>query len=331
MTAGCSFIMGATDIFFNRDAADFEGSGKIGKYETSFTGHVNLKEFPKFGVLGIFPKVKNIAKDITSGFTDWGKREVKKVKAKIQKIERAKDATKKALENEKNNLKHIYDKEVNAKRKEITIKIRALSTYANARIKDNKRHPVRKKAWEKVKEAADKIKFSKDGFSIDGITEIRTALQGATDMVKKLPSKVGAKVRNAITAEINKIKGDVDAVSNMVSGLKDKINNLPSVKKARARVDKAQKEFDKARTEVSSAVLDPVLDTIDQATTILVIEKVGFDSGLEALCKKQLPRLTVAGKYKGQPFTIQNAVALPLNKKTDYSELRDKLLNVIKK
>ncbi|MCK4587719.1 MAG: hypothetical protein KAU29_10265 [Gammaproteobacteria bacterium] len=328
MSAGCSFIEGGTDIFFSRDTADFKGSGQIGKYKTSFTSKVDLSKFPRFNVLGEFPK--DIAKDIVTGFSEWGKKASKKIKAEKKKLDNIKIAAKKKLEKEKKNVKSVFDKKFTDKRNEINKKIKGLRIYVDSRVNDNKKYPARRKAWELVAKVAGKIRLSKDGVSISGIKEIRNKIEGAVNMVKKLPSKVGKKIKNTITQRINKVKKDVSLITNLAKNIKRDVNNSTPVKKARAKLDKSQKEFEKSRKKAASVVLDPVLDTIDKTINILVIDKVGFDTGLEALCKKELPMLNIIGRFKGAPFNIQNALAFP-TKKTDYSGFRDILVKLIKK
>ena len=92
--------------------------------------------------------------------------------------------------------------------------------------------------------------------------------------------------------------------------IKSAVNNSPAVKNARRAAATAKNNFENAKRRAASIVLDPVLEAIDTTPNILVINKVGFDTGLESLCKKKLPMLNIAGKFQNKSFNIKNALAL---------------------
>ncbi len=110
------------------------------------------------------------------------------------------------------------------------------------------------------------------------------------------------KVKTATKSAVNYLHSTVDGIKRQAANIVNGVEQIPVVQQVRASVVTAQEAFDQAKRGVLSVTLDPIAARIEEAANILVIDDIGFDSGLDALCQKKLPQLNITGSFDGKPF-----------------------------
>ena len=310
MSAGCDFMSGAVDIYFSRDLAKFSANGELAGYKTAFDAEVDLSEFPEFATMGGFSP--DLATDIVSALKERAQQRFQERKAQAQV---AADMARDKLNGAKSAVKNAVSEEAARIRGELQKELQGIVNYAAGRERAAKL-PGEKQLWTTVKVAASKMKVEPNN-TVSNVGPFKTALTAARNAISRVPA-VGLKrarnriqsLKNAAIGAVDHLRGAINATVAKVSNIMNTVEQLPRVQAARGAVDATQNAFEQAKQDVISVTLDPIAERIEEERGLLVIDDVGFDSGLDALCEKRLPQLNISGSFAGKPFFFPGLLQL---------------------
>ena len=316
MSAGCDFMSGAVDIFFSRDLARFSANGELAGYKTAFDAQVGLSEFPEFATKGGFSP--DLATDIVSALKERAQQRFQERKAQAQAVA---DKARDTIEGAKSAAQNAVTEEAARIRRELQKKLQGIVNYAAGRERAASL-PGEKLLWTGVRVSASKMRVEPNN-TVSNVGPFKTALTTARNAISKVPvvgfRKAKTRIQNAKNAAITAVdylRGVISATVAKVSGIVNTVEQLPRVQAARASVQATQDAFEQAKQNVLSVTLDPIAARIEEQRDVLVIDDVGFDSGLEALCEKRLPQLNISGSFAGKPFFFPGL--LQLASRTDF-------------
>jgi hypothetical protein len=147
--------------------------------------------------------------------------------------------------------------------------------------------------------------------------------------VKAALDELSQHARGEFKASIDDARRRVDAVIAKAQSIPQRINELPAVKDAQKRVEEAEAAATNFKERLVAEKIDPVVAYAGTLSSPLVIDEIGFDSNMSALCAGRLPKLNVRGSFAGTPFDLQEC--LQMAEKEDFrNRNRRQLENVVK-
>jgi len=299
MGAGCSSLEGSLDMFFSRDLARFAASSKIAGYQAMVQARADLSRWPDFKLLGIFDK--ELIADTLHALTARIGERIAGAKAEAEKRIAA---CKAELDAAEARAKEALDRALAEARREVDAKIEDIRSQIRRR-RDDAPNAAVAKAWDLLLNATLHVHLDTDG-KLTGLDAVVKALDAVHDAARGLIKEKREQVQDAVAA----LRRKIDEAKDAARGLVDKARNLPAVVAARKAVDQARGALQKAQEDIAGKTIDPIAAWIEDAGDTLVIEEIGFDAGLEALCEKRLPRLEVRGSFKGRPFHVKGAMEI---------------------
>jgi len=309
-SAGCSFIDGGFEISVDRKHASFAVDTQIAGYETSVEAGVDLSDWPSFEGRG--KGRGDMVKDVLEAVTSEVEARAKSAHDKAEALAKKK---KKELEERRRAVEDAVDEARAKARQEVQQKIDAVADFAGKQGDRFKSRPAIRTAWEAAERAAKRMKLARDN-TIEGAKEAREAV-----------TAVARNARGEVKDAADDARGRIDAAVNAAKSIPDRVQALPKVKAARDAVAQAEQELRDFRATLMKEKIDPLAVAASDVLHTITIDEVGFDSGIEALCKGKLPMLTVKGSFAGKPFDL--AESLQLATKRDFRNRNRKNLEAV--
>jgi len=295
MSAGCDFMSGDVDMAFSREEAKFSASGELAGYQTKFDASVDLSEFPQFATNGGFSP--ELATDIVLAIKERAQQKFQERKAQAQAV--ANQAGEK-LNGAKSAASNKVSQESARLRAAAQQRIQGLVSYLSSKER-NARFPGEKQAWGAARVAAQKMKVQPNN-SVSGVSEFKSRINAVRALANRLKGRWWNSVKTATNNAVNYLHSTVNSIQKQAANIGNAVQQLPAVQQLRASVTAAQESYEEAKQAVVSVTLDPIAARIEEASNILIIDDIGFNSGLEALCQKKLPALNITGSFDGKPF-----------------------------
>jgi hypothetical protein len=295
MSAGCDFMSGDLDMAFSRDEAMFSASGELAGYETEFDASVDLSDFPQFAANGGFSP--ELATDIVLATKERARQKFQERKAHAQAVA---DVARAKVNGAKLAVSNKVNQESARLRAAAQQKIQGLVSYLSTKER-NARFPGEKQAWGAARVAAQKMKVQPNN-SVSGVSEFKARINAVKALANKLRGRWWNSVKTATNNAVNYLHTTVNAIQKQVANIGNAVQQLTAVQQLRASVVVAQESYEQAKQAVVSVTLDPIAARIEEASNILIIDDIGFNSGLDALCQKKLPALNITGSFDGKPF-----------------------------
>lgn len=301
--AGCSAVTGAVDVEFSRERAAFAFKTSLAGYAVDVGASADLSKFPSFLLDGRFDP--QLARDVATAIAGRARDRVTDATATAKgKIDAAKA--------EFDQARAAADSAVAKARSEARAEVQARLDDIRAFLKkkeDESSNPVIRKAWETAHDRARSIRLGNDNV-IPGIDDLREKVDAVSEALKKISAAARGTIATAVNEAVRSAKSKIDGAKAAAKGIEDRVKSNTLVQQAGQKRQEAENAFNSARETVTAATLDPIADAISNAKDMLVIEHVGFDSGLDAICSGRLPMLNVTGSFAGRPFAIEKGLQL---------------------
>jgi hypothetical protein len=293
LSAGCSALEGGMEIKLARKSASFTHHAKLAGYETDFEAEVDLSKWPSFAGRGRGrgDMIKDVLDSVMSQLEARANEAREKARA-------AADDARREVKKRKAAAEDALDQGRAQARTEAQAALDSVGQEARQQADRFKGKPAIRTALNKVADASKELKLAKDD-AVAGVQKVRNAIDAVADGAK-------GDVKDAA----QDIRKRLEEAMALAKSIPERARELPRVKKATEAVAEAQRAVDDLRGTLMKEKVDPAAAAATDLLSTLRIEKVGFESGVEVLCKGRLPRLNVTGTFAGKPFDAREGLQL---------------------
>lgn len=297
--AGCSLLDGELEIAVDREAARFHQELELAGYHTAVEAEVNLARWPACLVKGV---LGDDARLDTLETVRGAVRE--KAQAEVDAIKKVVAAARKELTEARESLEKVRQEARARRQARADEDLRDLHDYCKKQSKQAETK-AGEQAWNTAADLAGKLRRRNDG-SLDGMGPLRKQLSEIEKELDRLKGEAVAEARKKLDQAQSKLEKAVASAKDAVKSVEDDLG----VTDARKRIQDAEAALKNFRKTLMSEHIDPITAYAGQLLDSCSIDQVGFENGLDSLCRGTLPRFNIRGSFAGKSFDLQNALQL---------------------